>query len=323
MPLFQLGREEYQKMLEEQNVLTDDQVQSLAEADDALKKAEQQIADLKNKFWAENADKITGLMQWFVDNKEPVVTALTAIGGAFGLLKLGSVAANLMKVVSGFKTLGVIKGGETAGGTDGTVAAGGPKWASILNKATLFAAAGSMYQATEGKIKQVFDEFKKATAGMSSEDESVAALMHDLGITEEEARKMVQSPGTGTSNGKSFGQDWRPSYMQGQSYYNGPKAIGDEVIHKDKRAVNDSAKALEESLGRMSSEMTQSAAGQTQSNTEVAAAITGLTGLPAAISAAVQAGMSQVTIVISEEAVGTIGRKVGRSIGNQVQALVK
>ena len=69
--------------------------------------------------------------------------------------------------------------------------------------------------------------------------------------------------------------------------------------------------------------MTQSAAGQTQSNTEVAAAITGLTGLPAAISAAVQAGMSQVTIVISEEAVGTIGRKVGRSIGNQVQALVK
>ena len=97
MPLFMTGRQEYEKMLSEQNVLTDEQVQSLAEADDALKKAEQQIADLKKKLWAENADKITGLMQWFMDNEDGVVTALKAIGGAFGLLKLGSVAANLMK----------------------------------------------------------------------------------------------------------------------------------------------------------------------------------------------------------------------------------
>jgi hypothetical protein len=322
LPLFMTGREEYEKMLDEQNVLTDEQVQSLAEADDALKKAEQQIADLKNQFWAENADKITGLMQWFVDNEDGVVTALTAIGGAFAAMKLAEFGANLMKVVSGFQALGWVKGGDVTGGTEAEAVAGGPKWASILNKVTLFAAASEMYKATEGKIKKVFDEFKNATAGMSSEDASVAALMHDLGITEEEARNMVQSPGKGTSNGKSFGQDWRPSYMRDQSYYNGP-GKGDEVIHKDRRAVNDSAKALEESLGRMSSEMTQSAAGQTQSNTEVAAAITGLTGLPAAISTAVQAGMSQVTIVISEAAVGTIGRKVGRSIGNQVQALVK
>ena len=37
MPLFMTGRDEYEKMLAEQNVLTEDQVQSLAEADDALK----------------------------------------------------------------------------------------------------------------------------------------------------------------------------------------------------------------------------------------------------------------------------------------------
>ena len=73
----------------------------------------------------------------------------------------------------------------------------------------------------------------------------------------------------------------------------------------------------------MSSEVTQSAAGQAQSNTEVAAAITGLTGLPAAISQAVQAGMSHVTIVISEAAVGAIGRRTGKKFGNQVQALLK
>ena len=69
--------------------------------------------------------------------------------------------------------------------------------------------------------------------------------------------------------------------------------------------------------------MTQSAAGQAQSNSEVAAAITGLTGLPAAMSAAVQAGMANVTIIISEGAVGAIGRRAGKTFGNAVQALVK
>ena len=96
LPLFKTGREEYQKMLDEQSTLTEDQVKKLGEADDAIKKAEQQIAELKNQFWAENADKITGLMQWFIDNKDAVVSALTAIGVAFGSLKLASLGADLL-----------------------------------------------------------------------------------------------------------------------------------------------------------------------------------------------------------------------------------
>ena len=42
-----------------------------------------------------------------------------------------------------------------------------------------------------------------------------------------------------------------------------------------------------------------------------------------ALAAAVQAGMSHVTIVISEAAVGAIGRRTGKQFGNQVQALLK
>lgn len=127
LPLFKTGREEYQKMLEEQSTLTEDQVKKLGEADDAIKKAEQQIAELKNQFWAENADKITGLMQWFIDNKDAVVSALTAIGVAFGSLKLASLGADLMKVVSGFKGLGLggAAGDAVAGTGGGGVAAGG------------------------------------------------------------------------------------------------------------------------------------------------------------------------------------------------------
>jgi hypothetical protein len=127
LPLFKTGREEYQKMLDEQSTLTEDQVKKLGEADDAIKKAEQQIAELKNQFWAENADKITGLMQWFIDNKDAVVSALTAIGVAFGSLKLASLGADLMKVVNGFKGLGLggAAGDAVAGTGGGGVAAGG------------------------------------------------------------------------------------------------------------------------------------------------------------------------------------------------------
>lgn len=123
LPLFKMGRQEYEKMLSEQTVLTDEQVKSLGEADDAMKSVELQIQQMKNQFWAENADKITELMQWIVDNKDAVVTALEAIGIAFGTLKLASFAANLAKAINGFKELGLLgKGGGSGNQMDVTQA---------------------------------------------------------------------------------------------------------------------------------------------------------------------------------------------------------
>lgn len=318
MPLFKTGREEYERMLGEQNVLTDDQVDKLAKADDALKKAEQQIADLKNQFWAENADKITGLMQWFVDNEDAVVGALTAIAGAFGIMKLGSFAANLEKVISGFSSLKALAGGAAAGGaasgTGTTVAAAASSgfWGKVAGGTIATMLAFPMLDKLKNGDMRTADQIEQDTMNLIG------------GAGTVDIYKKLQSQGlTKRSTGTT---DWRPSYMQGQSYYNytGPTAISDEIIHKDRRGYGTGdIHALEDNLDRMSSEVTQSAAGQAQSNTEVAAAITGLTGLPAAISQAVQAGMSHVTIVISEAAVGAIGRKAGKNIGNQVQALVK
>lgn len=316
MPLFKTGREEYEKMLGEQTVLTEDQVDKLAKADDALKKAEQQIADLKNQFWAENADKITGLMQWFVDNEDAVVGALTAIAGAFGIMKLGSFAANLEKVISGFSSLKALGGGAAASAA--STAAGGGLASSIAGLTTsgagMTAIGGLLLFPT---IKKIAEEGYKV-----GPDKELMDLVGGEG-TFDIYQKIQQQ---GLARRKVDNPDWRPSYMTGQSYYNytGPKAISDEIIHKDRRGYGTSdIHALEDNLDRMSSEVTQSAAGQAQSNTEVAAAITGLTGLPAAISQAVQAGMSHVTIVISEAAVGAIGRKTGKTLGNQVQAMLK
>lgn len=122
LPLFSAGREEYEALMNSQNVLSAEQVEKLAKADDAFQSVQQQAQMMVNQFWADNADKITGLLQWIVDNKGPVVAAITAIGGAFAALKLGEVALDIAKVVSGLK--GLTGGGK--GGTPTTTGTGTP-----------------------------------------------------------------------------------------------------------------------------------------------------------------------------------------------------
>ena len=144
LPLFKTGREEYQKMLDEQNVLTEEQVENLGKADDALVKAQQELQKLKNEFWSENADKITGLMQWFVDNEGAVVAALTAIGAAFGAMKLAGFAANLAQIVSGFKGLGLVKGAaDAAGAASGAAGAASGGAGAATGGGGLFAGLGA------------------------------------------------------------------------------------------------------------------------------------------------------------------------------------
>lgn len=324
MPLFQLGREEYQKMLDEQNVLTDDQVKSLAEADDALKKAEQQIADLKKQFWAENADKITGLMQWFVDNKEPVVTALTAIGGAFGLLKLGSVAANLMKIISGFKTLGVIQGGEAA-----AAATGGGFFARAKSAAGLGDIAGVGGLATiAAAFNWARNQRTSNAAAVRGTDENLAAqsagaeaLLADY-IRAQQAMANVDWDAAEEVY-KAAQETVTENYNKLMAAEGGEAALQAYNDWRHEHSLGNMDWEMPENIARMTQTMEDSFAGQRQSNSEVTAALGNLEGLPAAMSAAVQAGMANVTIVISEGAVGAIGRRAGKTFGNALQSLVK
>lgn len=125
LPLFTAGREEYEALLNSQNVLSKEQIEKLAKADDAFQSVQQQAQMMVNQFWADNADKITGLLQWIVDNKGPVVAAITAIGGAFAAMKLGEVALDIAKVVNGLK-------GLTGGGKDGTPTTTGTGTPTVL-----------------------------------------------------------------------------------------------------------------------------------------------------------------------------------------------
>ena len=105
LPLFEAGREQYEAILDSQSVLSDEQVEKLAQADDAFKRVQQEVENLKRSFWAENAGTITEMLQWIVDNKGAVVAALTAIAGGFAALKVAETAANIIKIADGLKDI--------------------------------------------------------------------------------------------------------------------------------------------------------------------------------------------------------------------------
>ena len=195
IPLFAAGQEEYNRQLKQTDVLTNKQVEALGKADDSFKEIQQQVELMKNQFWAENADKITELLQWIIDNKESVVTAVGAIGTAFGALKLGEMALNVGKLIDGFKKLGVIKeaGSAVAGagkagmfsGISSTVAANGLSTfapAAVITAAiapALIAQAADQKRWAEEQQRRL-ETAGKLTGGDASFMQGSAAVMDQM-----------------------------------------------------------------------------------------------------------------------------------------------
>ena len=152
LPLFTAGREEYESLMESQDVLSAEQVETLAKADDEIQKVQNEIQNLKNQFWAEHSGTVIELLEWVVNNKDSVIAALTAIGAGFAALRVAETAANIAKIVSGLKTIintggqgGTATGGPTVvptGGTGGggtTLIAGGGGLFNLGTKVANFA----------------------------------------------------------------------------------------------------------------------------------------------------------------------------------------
>ena len=221
LPLFKTGREEYNRMLESQAVLSEEDIKNLVEIDDKLTDIENKFDLMKNQFIAENADKILGLLQWFMDNYEGIVSGIVAIGGALTALKLGEFYMNLQKTIDGFQKLGLFGGGGkntttttdtgtpvVATGENGSNGGGGGALQGILNTLVLLNAANAVYQATEAKIKETQAEMEASLEGLEGQDLADAILKHDLGVTQADLDRMYPSgtlEGGGTYAGRSFG----------------------------------------------------------------------------------------------------------------------
>ena len=334
LPLFKTGREEYEKMRSEQSYLTQEQIQNLGQADDAIKKLEQQLQEVKNAFWAENADKITGLMQWIVDNQEPVIGALTAIAAAFGAMKLGSFALDLGKTIDGFKKLGLFGGGAAGTGGAAEAASAATKGGSTgISGAGVLGAAGALAiiqgfawakdQRTNHR-EQVrgTDENLAAQSGgaevelvnylramqeqsaltwMESEEE-VAAIVAKV----DEARERLMNT-EGGQQALSAYSDWRQEHSYGNEYWEIPEYL--------------------DKMTQVAGETTTAVAESNQVTADMTAAVQDLNNLPAnlqtAVENAVRSGMNGVTIVINQGAVDTIGKRISGGMGRNVIAMTK
>lgn len=310
-PLFKTGREEYEKMLSEQNVLTDEQVEKLGQADDAIKKVEQEIETLKAQFWAENADTIVEVMQWLVYNKGGVVTAVAAIAGAFGLLKMGEFAANLTKVVESFKTLGFAggAGGLGGGGAAGGLGIGGGGLLGLLGLAGIvagFAAAADKrnnhpetVRGTEQYLEAQGAGAEGALADYILANKAMEELLPDDAEEKWEATAAWLAKAQETLNNTEGGaaaldayDDWRDEHGYGRKDWELPEHL---------------AQAVEQLTGGTEA--------QKQSNSEMAAAAQGLQGLPADIANAIAQSLAGIGITIDGQML--IGY-VNSALGNMV-----
>ena len=306
VPLFAAGREAYDAALEGASVLSDEQVEKLSKADDTIKQLETQVENLKRSFWADNADNITKLMQWLIDNKDGVITALTAIGAAFGALKIADLATNLTKVIKGFSQLGLINGGQTttaaAAGQAGSAAAPaagaastGGGWMTGLMNNLVSGMGTSFVLGEEAKIRGMVNNF---ISGLSQEEAKAKGFQQTFGITQEEFdewanQRNLEKQGSGAS-------------FEEVKYVT---PISDEIIHKDRRGTATATGGAYESVDRMNevaSEMTDATQNQTNATNDMAAAAKSMTGLPELVGAAVQAGVSGIKVMMDGYTVGTL-----------------
>ena len=161
IPLFEAGREEYEKTNAAWNVLSKEQLDGLNAMDDEYQKLQIQLEDLKRTALAELAEPLKGSLEavngllgdigawlqsdegkatvenvittivdalhWVVDNKETVVAALGAIVAGWAGLKLTGGALQVLQLINGLGSLFGIGGAGAAGagGAAGSTAAGG------------------------------------------------------------------------------------------------------------------------------------------------------------------------------------------------------
>lgn len=323
LPLFTAGREEYEALMQAQTVMSNRDVQALGEADDALQNIKNQIELMKNQFWADNADKIVEVLQWVVDNKELVVGALTAIGGAFGAMKLAEFGANLMKIKDGLGTLGLLGGGKAVLGGGAAAAGSAAAGAGAGAGGGLFGTTGMLAVGallTVPTFQKLLTEGKRTADDIERETAAIIGGQDVVDIYDKIQKQGLTKQKTATGN-----IDWRPSYMQDQSYYGGP-GKGSETVQTGAHGRGVSTfDDYSASLDRMASEAAETSANTQRiaQNSVTSADIQTLTGLPAAVAQAVTAGMKTVTIVIGASAVDAIGTRVGGNMANQVLALTK
>lgn len=298
-------------------------------------------------------DSVKSGLEWLIQNKDSVVTALKVIAGGFAMMKVAEVAANIGRIVSGLKGLG---GGAGAGaaGAAGSAAKGGGAGlgTSVLSAAKLVTAAGAgLAVLFENAVKHqgnddlYTDENGTVRWAETGEDINANVNRNGFTITEvpEEYRNRSQRDiqNAAVQNYWDALKDWNENrdlesmaaaQEQLTEAFQGQDGLLEAVKGMVLRIQEENANWTEmEDLPEAWDKFAETAetmnTESSKATTEMANAANGLQSLPGdlrvAVEGAIRTGMAGVTIVINEGAVDTIGRRVNGGMGQMLQMLVK
>lgn len=270
-------------------------------------------------------DNIKRGLQWLIDNKQTVYDALKVIAAGFGLLKITELAANIGRVVSGLGGLtgggkGESGGTETATTGAATASSGSGGWVSMYGKLSAVLLGYPVLKKISEEGTDWLNPWSDYYKDMDKKTGETLSIIAGKDMTDIYNRAM---------NPEKKENDWMPKISPFeenlQHYY------ADELIPHKIASANplDDAKAAEsmDKMTQVAGEMGQAANGSAQANKEMTDAANGLMTIPAEIYTqvynAILAGMSNVTIVINQGAVDTIGRRIGGGMGRSVVAMVR
>ena len=261
------------------------------------------VKSLEKVDFGEVIETVKGAFDWIVNNAGSIIKAVEGIGIAFAGLKIVEFAANIGRVVTGFKYLtgGGSGGNGGTGSTGGTSGSNGGWWTGISNGLTGLASKGSAYIAASGianLLPVVGDMFLNQTnAGRGLRDGGgLAGLWEGLKQDVNEVKENIEH------NASTFQEDWANNVLVKKAEeinrYNQTAAdwtYGDEYSAEELMAM---VKAAEDITG--ASNATK------QSSTEMTEAATTMKGLPGVIEGAILTGMGKVKIYIDGQQAGGV-----------------
>ena len=331
-----LQSEDGQKMMESLGEAVSSLVSDLAKID-----PEEAVANLQGVINA-----IREGLEWIKEHHQEVVTAVEAIFIGWGALKLTGGALEILKLINGIQGL---TGAGTAAAAAGEAA--GASWASgfagaaaIAIKAIPWLAGLLMLTDTSNHGSNDItmpDLVRQANEGDEYATELFTGLHNRYGMSIEDAASaegLAEALAMGYTNMQELYSNlenlfgWEPYKEKndmGKLYDNGgdqPKAMTDDVIHKDRRTGEILTQELPNSMDRMTEvagEMNTAIDASSKSSAEMTAAATGLLDLPALIQSAVIQGMSAVSIVVDASGIDAMQPRISNSIFDKILQMTK
>ena len=327
MPLFEAGREEYEKTNASWNVLSDEQIEKLGKMDDEYQKLQENIKELKlsllsefaepfadlmttindkvNEFseWLQSEEgkaavdsvvgKVKDALEWIADpeNMNTVLGFIEAFGLAWVGLKTAGAVTTVLELVNGIK-------GLTAGSAAAAGSAAGSSWASSFASAALKAAPFLAFLYTllnpAGSAGDNLDL-------LWDENGNPTQAARDAGITQtydeyngslpdwlrREQEDKVQKHLESTTTG-----DTEASTARNDRWRSSSKALEDLQNAADK-------------MDQTAEELTGGSDKQKQSSSEMSTAANTLKGMPAEVYDAILKGFSNVKIYIDGQQAGS------------------